>query len=290
MIAMGSPRGPTRRRLTALLLAALAAALVVAAPASTQGRYTDKAGDAGAAPDIVGVTVSGDRNGGNLVFRITDASLNNQADVLTWLYLDTDLNPATGSPADNGADYVFVVGEKESSYGFGRWSGSRWDETPYTTVAVYSDPHGVTISVNRSELGNTGEFDFWVQTVDMATLQTDEAPDGGGSWNYQLAADGPNIKGVLLKTKPVGGPRAGKVFAVTPVGVQMPTSGPAAAAPAPEAYSCTARLGGTRLAGSGRGGCAWKLGKKARGKRLVVVVKASFGGATKSFQFPYRVR
>lgn len=270
-----------------IVVAIAALALVLVGSASSQGRYTDETGDSGAAPDINGATVSSDATG-HIVFRISDVSLNNDADVYTGLFIDTDMNAATGSPNTLGADYAFFVGEKENVYDFARWTGSEWGETPYTTVSVFSNPLGVTISVNRSELGNTNEFNFWVNSFDAATKQRDEAPDDG-TWNYSLQAGGVNIQTLLLLTKPGLGPKAGRPFTVLPAGLRVPNSGAVAVLPQPESYTCTAKLAGKRLVGAGRGGCTWKLGKKARGKRLAVAVTVTYQGTTKTFSFPYSV-
>src|SRR3954468_1461037 len=175
----------TKRRGVLWLTAPAAAALVLVAPAAGTGRYTDPTGDAGAAPDITGVSVSSDA-AGQIEFTIAIADLPAPADVTTLLFLNTDLSAATGSPAHVGADYVFAVSESDSSYSFGRWTGSDWDfGTPFTTVGVSSGRRGVSISVNRSELGNTSGLNFWTRTVSGTggPGAVDTAPEDG-TWNY----------------------------------------------------------------------------------------------------------
>jgi hypothetical protein len=284
----------TRPRLY-LALAVLAAALALVASAGAAravGNYRDATGDGRGAPDIQNVTISGDPTG-QLVFRINVDNLPSPSDVLTVLGLDTDMSEASGAPGLAGTDFVFVVDQSDNTYGFARWNGSAWDwDTPYSTASVFSGRFGVRISVNRSELGSTEEFNFWtrsVRTSDPSELY-DDAPDDG-TWNYSLKAGGPEIRGVLVETTPAAGPRAGKSFTVTPIGVKLPPSGAALdGAPKPDSYGCKAKLKGRTLRGVGKGGCTFKVPKNARKKQLVVVVTVNYQGATTSVTYAYRVR
>lgn len=273
---------------TAVVAAAVGLAAVGAAGAT--GSYPDTAGDGNGAPDIAKVTVSSDA-AGQILFTIAVDNLPKPADIQTLLLLNTDMSEDTGGPDTYGADYAFLVDESDHSYGFFRWSGSDWVETPYTTVRVFSRQTGVTISVNRSELGNTGEFNFWTRTItgDVSAETLDDAPDIG-VWNYSLEAAGPNILGVLVQATPQFGPQAGKPFSINPISLKLPPSGePVSILPSPDTYSCAAKLKGTRLSGSGKGGCTWNLPRNARGKLLVVVVTVTYQGASKSVPFTYRV-
>jgi hypothetical protein len=280
------------KRLLATAFATAAVALAAVTAAQAVGSYGDAAGDGRGAPDIARVTVTSDP-AGQILFTITVDNLPDGADVGTALFLNTDMNPDSGMPNSYGADYIFFVDEQDNSYGFARWTGSDWDwDTPYATTRVRSTTSGVSISVNRSELGNTNDFNFWTRTIagDVSTRQIDDAPDEG-VWNYSLAANGPNIVEVLVQTAPAAGPKAGATFSLTPAGLKLPTPGePGSLLPTPESYSCKATLKGKRLAGGGTGGCSWKLPKRARGKMLAVVLTVSYEGATKSVPFSYRVR
>jgi hypothetical protein len=292
---MNGETTPTRRPIRcALVLGATLGAvmLVLAGSAGGMGKYTDPTGDSGSAPDITGVTVASDQASGQIVFHVDIASLPRGADVRTWLYIDSDANPVTGDVSMDGSDYGFVVDQSDNSYGFGHWYGSDWENAPYSTVRVISSPSGVTISVNRSELGNTSEFNFWAEseTGDGSAGKWDGAPDEG-QWNYSLEASGPHVTGVTVATAPISGPRAGQRFAVTKVALQLPPTGGLQKSPPPDSYTCTATLAGRQLAGSGQGGCAWKVPKKkVRGKRLVVKLTAQYQGVTKTIQFPFVVR
>jgi hypothetical protein len=270
-------------------LAALATALVLAQAGGAVGRYADAIGDGAGAPDITGVTVQSDA-AGQILFQIQIVDLPSPADVRTFLLLNTDMNVDTGAPDSDGADYYFVVDESDNTYWFARWDGADWAETAYSTVRVSTNQTGVTISVNRSELGNTEAFTFWTRTRAGApdANQADTAPERG-SWHYALAASGPAIESVLVTTKPSFGPRAGKAFTVTPLGVRLPEAARPLIAPHPDSYTCRARLAGKALKGTGKQGCTWKLDRKARGKRLVVDLTVSYQGASLTTRLEYRV-
>jgi hypothetical protein len=268
--------------------AALAATLtVLAGSAGATGTYTDDRGDAGIAPDVTGATVTSTADG-QILFRIGIIGLPQTGDVQTLLLIDSDANPDTGRVDSAGADYFFDVDQSDHTYGFGRWTGSSWDDTPYTTVRVNTGPTGVTISVNRSELGNTSQLNFWARTITAGggDGKEDTAPDLG-LWNYDLAAGGPDIQGVMVTTKPSFGPKAGKRFSIAVAGLRLPPTGePVAVLPQPDSTSCAATLGARRLPGAG---CAWKLPKNARGKTLVVKVTVTYEGATQTIPFRFKV-
>jgi hypothetical protein len=276
-----------RATLTALALMAVALALSPAGGAV--GRYTDETGDNAGAPDITGVSVQSD-GAGQILFQIAVVDLPSPADVRTFLFLNTDMNLDTGAPDSAGADYFFVVDESDNTYGFGRWNATDWEETPSSTVQASSNRTGVTISVNRSELGNTDAFTFWTRTRAGAVDadQADTAPEDG-SWQCSLAAGGPQIDSVLVTMKPGLGPRAGKAFTVTPAGLRLPEAVRSLISPQPDDYTCRARLAGKQLVGTGTQGCTWKLDRKSRGKRLVVELTVTYQGATATFSFPFRV-
>jgi hypothetical protein len=273
--------------------------LVTASSAGADGRYTDATGDGRGAPDIQGVTVSDDSSG-TVTFQVTvDNIPDPPAPVWFWLDLDTDLNEQTGAPDTLGADYGFQIDFASQRYAFAHWNGSAWDNsTPRTTVKVSADATTITISVNRSELGNTGEFNFWTETLNgdpASSNQFDDAPDNG-NWNFSLPANGPNIKSASLTTKPAAGPVHGKAFTVR-AAIRVPNDPGLGIPPGvnvlvvPDTYSCKAKLAGRTLRGRGTGKCAWTIPKKkSRGKKLVVKVTVNYQGSTKAFTKAYRVK
>ena len=128
----------SRGRQLSLALCLGAAAFLLTSSAAADGRYTDETGDGGEAPDITEVSVTSDATG-QIQFKVGVVDLPSPADVRTFLLLDTDLNPETGAPDSLGADYLFVADESDDTYWFGRWDGTDFADTPYSTVSVYSD-------------------------------------------------------------------------------------------------------------------------------------------------------
>ncbi|MDX6510689.1 MAG: hypothetical protein QOE36_193 [Gaiellaceae bacterium] len=279
-----------RRRVTdwsALALVLGALALLAASSAGATGTYDDPTGDSGAtAADITNVSVASDSYG-TIVFRI-NATAPAAGNAVVGLALDTDQNPLTGSPDFDGAEFIFFVDNASLSYDFEQWNGSDWGATPYSTVHVTSGTSGVGITVNKSELGNTTGFNLWAISLGAdGTSDRDLAPDTG-AWNYSLAAGGPDIRDVRVTTAPARGPVAGHRFTLTPESLQLPAHGGLNEFPKPDSYTCSAKLRGKTIVGTGAGGCTWKLPKKARGL-LVVTLTVGYQGAKKSVPFTYRV-
>ncbi|HEY8630638.1 MAG TPA: hypothetical protein VIL73_08900 [Gaiellaceae bacterium] len=269
------------------IVAVLMAALVLV-PSASSGSYTDPAGDSGAAGDITSVTVVGDKGSGALLFKITGTNLATSETNLLFLTIDSDANPLTGDLTDNGSDYWF--GMDDSTYGFEHWDGSHWVDAPNLTVRITGGTSGIMVSINRSELGNTADFNFAASTINLSDRTSDHGPNDG-VYNYSLEANGPQINSVDVQTKPSTGPRAGKRFVVVPTGLKLPPDGRAIGTPVlPESYSCTAKLGANQLAGSGTGGCTIAVPKKkARGKRLTVQLTVIYQGVTKVVPLTFKV-
>jgi hypothetical protein len=276
-------------RRSAVVATALAASVIVlAGSAGAGGRYTDKTGDNGAAPDLAGVDLTSDSTG-QLVFRISVANFS--GDVSLGLFVDADANVATGSVGARGADRAFIIDQASRTFDFATWNGFDWVDASSSTVGVSGGSAGITISVNRSELGNTSQLNFWAVTIagDGAAGKVDLAPDAG-LWNYDLAAAGPDIREVALKTVPSAGPRVGKQFSLTVTGIKLPQTN-ASEAILPESSTCTATLAGKKLAGIGTNGCTFRIPKKrSKGKTLLVTVTVVYQGATKFVQVPFRVK
>ena len=290
------PTKPTdklsRRRagLVALLAVTSAIALTGAGTAGAVGRYTDPAGDGNGSADVTGVSVASDTNGQILITIRTASNPATNGGAIV-LFLDTDVNQDTGRPGTLGADYLFGVDAE--GYGFARWTGSEWDwGIPFSTVRVLTRASGAVFSVNRSELGATASFNFWVRTVtgEEASEQLDDAPDDG-AFNYKLDIGGPDIRQVRVRATPDSGPRAGSKFVVAATGLVLPPTGSMLIVwPQPESYVCAAKLAGKALRGTGAGRCTYAIPKKAKGKRLSISVTASYQGASKTVQFDYKVR
>jgi hypothetical protein len=270
------------------IAAALTAALILV-PTASSGNYTDPAGDSTTAGDLVSVTVAGDKASGQLLFRITGTNIASSETNLLFLDIDSDANPLTGDITDNGSDYSFGI--DNTSYGFFHWNGSDWAATSDLSVQISGSTSQILISVNRSDLGGSSLLNFFATTVNTTDRAFDSAPDQG-AFNYFFDANGPQIISVDVKTTPAAGPKAGKRFVIAPTGLKLPpdrqTTTPAIL---PESYSCTAKLGAKKLAGSGTGGCSIAVPKKkSRGKRLTVVLTVKYQDATKAVPLTFKVK
>jgi hypothetical protein len=265
--------------------------LVVAGSASGIGKYTDATGDNGSAPDITGATVASDANA-QFVFSVGVTNMPSSGDVQALLFIDSDANPTTGVITQGGIDYIMYSDRSDHTWGFGHWTGSAWDwDTPWTTARVLPTSNAVLFTVNRRELSNAAQVNFWALTMTSGggDGKFDAAPDRG-LWNYDLQAGGPDIKSIMVATKP-SVPRAGKLFTVSVTGLELPPDGSLLpTAPTPESYTCKAKVAGKALAGTGQGGCTFKLPKKARGKKLVVAVTAQYQGVAKTVEYPFKVK
>lgn len=269
------------------IVAVLMAALILV-PAASSGNYTDPAGDSTTAGDITSLTVVGDKGSGALLFRIQGTNIASSETNPLFLVIDSDANPLTGDLSNSGSDYEFYV--DDSSYAFLHWDGSKWGQASDLSVRVSGGTTQILISINRSDLGNTSTFNFYASTFNTADKAFDDAPTDG-LFNYSFEANGPQINSVDVKTTPFAGPKAGKRFVVAPAGLKLPPDGRTSTTPIlPESYSCTAKLGATKLAGSGTGGCSIAIPKKSKGKRLTVLLTVNYQGATKVVPLRFKVK
>jgi hypothetical protein len=283
------PAVASRLRRAAPIAAVLIAALVLVPTASSTSNYTDASGDNKNAGDITGLTVAGDKGSGQLVFRISGANLATSDDNLLFLDIDSDANPLTGNILADGTDFTFAVGG--DGYWFARWNGSDWVDTPGLSVTVAGGSSQIIISVNKSELGNTSDINFDAWTVNVSDRSVDSAPDEG-AYNYSLDANGPLINSVDVQTTPTAGPKAGKKFVVQPTALHLPPDARQTPAnPAPDSYSCTAKLGAKKLVGTATGACTFSIPKKkSKGKTLSVQLTVNYQGAAKVVPLTFKVR
>jgi hypothetical protein len=272
------------------LLAGLAciAALVLAnaAPAHASGNYTDPTGDnnAGAA-DLRTIVLSGTQDG-NLVLTIGTGGMS--GDQVIDVFIDADNNPSTGS-TKSGSEFILEQDVASHSYGFAKWNGSDWADADAPTIRVGADSTNVTFMLNVSDLGGTHSFAFYVVSVGGTTDSPlyDVAPDRG-VYEYALSVNGPELRGETVSTAPPA-PKAGGTFVITPTNVTL-ASDDGQGNTTPSKYTCTARLAGSLLTGHGTGGCTVKVPVKTKGKKLVLVVSATYEGTTISVPFTYIVR
>lgn len=270
-----------------LVLAVLAAALVIPEVAFADADFSDPAGDAGGAPDITDVFVANDSSG--LLFFEVEVPSHETLDATSVLeiVIDTDLNADTG---EAGWDYWLIVSADD--WTLLRWDGTEWADAPSTTVEVFYSRR-LSVFVSRSELGNTGGFNFFVGSHKVENDQvtaSDVAPDGTAIWSYSVVPKTFGIAaGPLVRAPKIA--RAAKVFAVGFL-VER-TDWPFAADEA--AVICTATLGGKKIAArqafvAGVASCRVVLPKNAKGKKLKIVVRVLSGGQAVSRTYTATVK
>ena len=272
--------------------AAFACACAALAPQPAFGagpaRYADGARDAGGrAPELTTVVVTND-DAGAIRFRINVGNQPRLArDARLELFLDSDRNPGTGDPLSLGADYRFVLDGATQTFDFDRWDGARFDSTAASASVRVWYWSGVSITIDRAELGGTSAVAFWIRS--LAPGRTgDSAPDHG-TWTYELGAGGvnpPDIDSFSYRVRPAT-PRAGERWVLRVDAVRLVGTTRTAR---PARFSCTAALAGRRLRGSGAGGCTFRLPRSARGKRLAVTITVAYLGEVVSGTATLRVR
>lgn len=263
----------------------LALAALPSASGAGSTSFNDTIGDGNGAADVRTVVAANDE-AGQVTLRVNVDSLPRPSDTMVFVFLDTDRNAATGWVEGAGADYVLLDDQSDGTYDFVRWNGSGWDSAPSTTARVVADAGGVTFSINRSELGGTSAFDFWVRTRlgDSDDAAEDTAPDGAAVWTYTLQAVTPKIARVMIPAASVL-PKAGKTFTFRITSVVLSTK----ELTAPDGVTCKALLAGRALAATRPGACSWRLPKTARGKSLVVAFTVTYGSTSYTQRLPLRV-
>jgi len=221
-------------------------------PKSAAATFQDPQGDAGTAPDITSVTVSGDRTG-EMSFSMPLDGFDGEAQL--FVAIDIDGSSATG---DRNGIEVVLDARPGGSVRIRRWNGS--ELVPFTEAATsFSYTAGVaTFRIDAPYLGLYPFIGFGV--VSVRGSSTDAAPNSG-SYRYRAA---PPLLVRFVPPRPV----AGRRFTLR--------------APGAAYVSCSAVLGGKALPR----GCVWKLPRSARGKALVVRVVVD--GESRTFRFRVR--
>jgi hypothetical protein len=277
-------------------LSAVVAVLVLiptsaAAPLARAAEFfTDPTGDSGGTPDIADVQVGNDLVAGSLVFWVdTPNRTTFGATDLVSIFVDSDLNAATGALDWGGAEYsIDVYAETPTLW---QWNGTSWVQIPAPALrASYSEgDKSLRVEVHPNVLGNTRAFNFYAFSA-TGTQSGDYAPDVR-LWTYSLVTG--TLKLTIeefLATPKV--PRAGKAFAAAVLVGRDDTNEILEQG----AVTCVLKLAGKALGPTARafsegvGGCRWKLPKTARGKQLKLTIAVKFGGATASRTFSAKVR
>jgi hypothetical protein len=272
---------------SAVVVAALfasTAGAVTAPPTS----YTDATGDAGSAPDISMLSATNDDHGLYTLTISFATPYTGSDDVL--IFMDSDNNSATGDPDAAGSDYLLVDDYGSHTFDLASWVNNDWADAPDSTmgVVVASDNKSVTFTINKSDLGNSAEFNFFVLTTDGSESTDsghfDEAPDGTGLFAYTLQT----VFSLSTGTYHDGAAKAGGTWTVSSTAVRSDTGQPLTSG---ANVTCVGKEGSKKLAvassGFGKSGatCTFRLPKKPKHATVHATVTISDNGqsTTKTF-------
>ncbi|MBM2822374.1 MAG: hypothetical protein HW413_1120 [Thermoleophilia bacterium] len=265
--------------------------------------YQDSSGENPAAPDITTLVVS-NTDAGVISFKINIPNRPQLTqDMLIALEVDTDNNPATGSP--DGTDYAIELF-------FGEVALFRWDGTNFTrragdppaTSLIFAYQGGVTITISAAELGNTKGFRFNAVAIsgviidpvtgdlDFTNAVADSAPAfGAGLYSYEVKITPPTL--VVKKLAPTPAkPTAGRAFTLRLVAARSDTG----AVVQNGRVTCVGRLGSARLKAQvqrvvgGAATCTWNIPVTAKGKTFRGSVAVVFEGLKASQGYASKVR
>lgn len=257
-----------------LLLSAMLGLLLFGVEgAGAAATLTDPQGDAvGGAADITQLVVSNEL-GGKITFAFTIPDRTAfTSDDLVIIVLNTDEDATTGV---SGSDYAIVLDSTGGT--LLRASGTTFAPAPQTTLTVADD--GKTVTINRSDLGETVGFFYFVSSgLASNSTASDDVPDSGVA-TYDLELK-PVLNTLAAQFSPAK-PKAGKVFRLSRTTLRLDDRTAVKA----DAITCVAKLNGKRLAGR----CAWRIPSNGKGKRLVVTLTARYKGASATFT-PWRFR
>jgi len=286
-----------RRLIMLASMALLALTLATGATATHSAlapvtEFTDAAGDSGTAADIRTVDVTNDDQGQYLV-DVALATPYGAAGGMS-LYLDTDMNAATGDPQSLGSEYLIIDDNAGNAFYFMMWNGTTWVDSPTNSTvkdSVSTDAKDVLLSVNKSEIGNSTGFNFFVLSTegDGSDGHWDVAPEGTASWPYKLQAP---LKLSLVAAKSFA-VKAGGTWNLAVV-VGRSDGGTVGAE---GTLVCSATSGSTKLkvdtrafisGGSGKPTaaiCSFKVPKSLKHKVLHATVTVSYQGQTVKHSF-----
>ncbi len=267
----------------------VSAATAITAPPKT---FADATGDSGTAPDIATIAVTNDDHG-RYTFTIGFATLYTGSDNVA-IYMDTDNNASTGDPQAAGVDYIFVDDYASHTFDLVSWQSSDFAEASHPTadVVVAADNKSVTMAVNKSDLGGSTGFNFFVVASDGSfdTGHFDDAPSSAGLFSYNAQT----VFTLAPGTSHDGAAKAGGTWTVSMSAVRSDTK---ATVGSEGTIACKASEGSKKLAvvshsflssGGGRGYsavCTFRVPKTPKQAAVRATVRVTDAGrsATKSF-------
>ena len=291
-------------RSTFVVLAAMSLVFGVSASAQAAGQtgpispsviFTDATGDAGTAADIKQISVSNDANGQYTITTDLATTFGSQDSLL--IFLNTDMNTATGNPNEDGADYAIAVDHDSNSAGLAQWNGSSWVDAPSSsTVSASTSSDGMEIvaSANKTDLGNSTGFTFFEFSAngDGSAGHYDDAPSGSGDFTYTMQP----VESLTIAAARQTRAKAGGTWSIfagatrSDNGQLLGTEG---------TITCRGTAGGKKLLsasllvsvnGVNVATCVFKVPRKFKGKALHGTITLSYLGASASKSFTTRAR
>jgi hypothetical protein len=261
-----------------LVAAAVAflALLVPGAAGASPSVYTDPAGDSKSAPDLIQVTLTDNGNGTVGVDLKLAGPTNLGSDGLLGFFIDSDRNRSTGDTT--GSEFLLLANQAAAV--FEKWNGSTFASFAHQPVSPAFNGTDLTFTLTLSDLGGITSFDF--AATSLRGNDIDVAPDSGGT--FPQAA--PQIRSILVPLSALT-PRAGRVYRIDTTQIRVRLSDDSVIGP--DSVTCKLMNGRKTLRPLG-GGCAWKLSKKLKGKKLALTLVVSYQGQTETFTFPVRAR
>jgi hypothetical protein len=239
---------------------------------TTPSTYDDPTGDSGTAPDVTRVTMT---PGSGIVTVDIAFAGDLGSDASLVLLIDADRNGATGS---NG--YEYAIRGTTDGLSFLKWDGTDWADFTHQATNPQLSSTDMQFSITLADIGGVSSFDF--VSGSGRGNDTDVAPDNGGT--YPAAPPppppAPTVKAVLLPSA-IFTIKAGGVLRVGRLRVQLSDGSVAGVSN----QACTLTLRGKKLQALA-GGCAWKLPKADRGKRLALTVHYTYGGKALALTWP----
>src|SRR4051794_39358038 len=196
-------------------------------------KFADPAGDASGAPDVTGVTITGDE--ATEVFTLSVSATGAvppspyglTRSVFVWL--NTDKNDSTGSTTGNEYGLAFVddPADQPPWWDIYRWDGSAWRSVPESPTMRFALQGVMSWTFNKSDIGGASGFAVYVSTLTRDAddnLVAREFAPGAGRWVFDISGPSKIVttfvtpivgKPVTLPAKVTAGKRLTVSFPVT---------------------------------------------------------------------------
>lgn len=282
-------------------VAGLLAIAVLAGTASGASRansvtLADAAGDSGNAPDLTSVTVANDDNG-KITFSLAIPN-RGQLEAADFLYvaLETDGNLSNGMA---GIDYAIAL-TGAGPVLLAPKSGS-FAEAPAPSLSSSFSAGVLTISVNRSDLGNPTTLNFFAASSGDEAATTGDVAPNDGFWSFPIRLAPPPASPRTPATGPTSLVAGGAMTTVAKAG--QPFAAMLIVKRADDGQrvngkvTCRATIAGksvrslpSRSPGIGAAICTWLVPKGTSGKSIKGTITVVYKGAsiTRAFTKPIR--